>query len=96
MFFPSFKERAEPLEGSFFFLFYFLLHLPFHSLKTGVTLTYGTRQSLTYGTRETLTPFEAMKQAKFRVFQKNISTYSIGRIMLSIKATSSSVNPYFW
>lgn len=44
------------------FSFYSIFAPPFHSLKTGVTLTYGTRQSLTYGTRETLTPFEAVEE----------------------------------
>lgn len=44
---------------SFYSIFFFP---PLHSLKTGVTLTYGTRQSLTYGTRETLTPFEAVEE----------------------------------
>ena len=50
-------------KSAFVFVFFpYPLLLPFHSLKTGVTHTYGTRQSLTYGTRETLTPFEAVEE----------------------------------
>ena len=49
-------------KSAFVFVFFPYPLPPFHSLKTGVTHTYGTRQSLTYGTRETLTPFEAVEE----------------------------------
>ena len=50
-------------KSAFVFVFFpYPLLLPFHSLKTGVTLTYGTRLSLTYGIGVTHTCFEVVEE----------------------------------
>ena len=72
-----------------------LFLLPFNNLKSGETLTYGTRETLTYGIGESLTPFE-VQEAIYSLF--NVPTIFFrqmlhaGMMMPRLTTTSSIRN----